>query len=180
MKENVATETIGMVRMHLAYLFDEYDYKISYLTMDYGYHWFGISLELSSHKLNYHFKLSREDYSAPIRIDIAAKERYSGWKWKYLPHVVYLLSGKRQKREPDNPAKDLEEQLHYIKPYLDEINTLFKEPMYFEEWVHTKSETRNQMVTIEKVREERARLQALGLDSSIDAALKNLRGKYEA
>lgn len=63
---------------------------------------------------------------------------------------------------------------------MDEINTLFTESMYFEEWVHTQSDARNQMVTIDKVREERARLQALGLDSSVDAALKNLRGKYDA
>ena len=46
--------------------------------------------------------------------------------------------------------------------------------------MRTQSETINQLVTLEKVRAERARLEALGLDSSIDAALKNLRGKYEA
>ena len=180
MKNNVASETISMTRIHLAYLFDEYDCKMSYLTTDFGDRLTGIALELSSPKLNYGFRLYRLHSYTSIGIEIAAKEKYSGWKWEPLHHVVYILSGKRQKHIPDNPAKDLEQQGKYIKPYLDEINNLFTEPMYFEEWVHTQSEIVRHLVTVEKVRKERARLEALGLDSSMDAAIKNLRGKYDA
>ena len=180
MKNNVATETISMVRLYLSYLFDEYDSKISHLTTDFGDRLDGVLIELSSPKLNYYFKLYRHKSYTSIGIEIRSKEKYPDREWVPLSHVVYLLSGKREKHVPDNPAKDLEQQGKYIRPYLDEINNLFAAPMHFEEWVRTQSETVNQLVTVEKVREERARLQALGLDSSVDAAIKNLRGKYDA
>ena len=131
MKNNVETETISIVRLYLSYLFDEYDCEISYLTTDFGDRLDGITIELSSPKLSYDFKFYRYQSHTSIGIDIAAKEKYSGRRWEYLPTVIYLLSGKREKHVPDNPAKDLEERGKYIKPYLDDINMLFKEPMHF-------------------------------------------------
>jgi len=65
----------------------------------------------------------------------------------------------------------------YLKLHIDKLINLFKYPEEFDRKLeyHRNLHKGNQ-ITVEKIREERARLQALGQDSSLEAAIANLRG----
>lgn len=181
-RDTVVSETIKMIRDKFSYLFDDYGFKIAYFTKDYGYHWYGTAVGLSSESSNYILMFAREVWAYPIRIDIAPKgtnfASYASSKWEYLPHIIYLLSGERVKCIERNPAKDLEAQCKYLKPYMDKINTLYETPEHFNKWLEIQEEARKgENITIEQIKAERVRLKALGLDSSLKTAMENLRGK---
>ena len=73
--------------------------------------------------------------------------------------------------------KDLENKGQYLKIYIDRVLDLFVSPseldMKLEYYRNLHKEDR---ITVEKIQEERARLQALGQDSSLEATIANLRG----
>jgi hypothetical protein len=70
----------------------------------------------------------------------------------------------------------------YIQPTLHEMLELAKTPTLFDERLkELEAAARSNQITVEMIRAERARLHALGLDSSLGAAMANLqkRDKHE-
>ena len=60
---------------------------------------------------------------------------------------------------------------------MDKLLDLFKYTDEFDKKLeYYRNLNKENQFTVDKIREERARLQALGLDSSLEAAIANLRG----
>jgi hypothetical protein len=108
------------------------------------------------------FKLNNSDYSLQ-----------DGW----YPLTGFILWLTGIEYEYDKIVdQDLENVSQYLKPHMDKLLDLFKSPEDFDK----KSEyyrnlNKENQITVEKIRAERARLQALGQDSSLEAAINNLR-----
>ena len=73
--------------------------------------------------------------------------------------------------------KDLENFSNYVKLHIDKVLDLFKFPNEFDKKLdYYRNLYKENQITVEKIREERARLQALEQDSSLEAAIASLRG----
>jgi hypothetical protein len=64
-----------------------------------------------------------------------------------------------------------------LKLNIDKLIDLFKSPEDFDRKLqHYRNLYKDEQITVEKLRAERVRLHALGKDSSVEAAIANLRG----
>ncbi len=183
MENTKIQETIGMIRQALPYLFDDYGFKVVYFTPDYGFHWYGTAIGLASTKCKCHLICVREIGHSVIRMDIASKteafDKYetTSLKWQYLPQIIYFLSGKQEVGNAD-PIESLTQDSEDLKPCMDEIIKLYEKPGYINEWLEVQRQLeKDKPATIEQIKAERVRLHSLGLDSSLKAAMENLRGK---
>ena len=71
----------------------------------------------------------------------------------------------------------MENLSQYLKLQMDKVLDLFKFPDEFDRKLeHYRNLYKEDQITVKKIREERARLQAFGQDSSLEAAIVGLRG----
>jgi hypothetical protein len=102
-----------------------------------------------------------------------------------LKHLTKLLTNNEMKSFYLVTATDSEyfdTLARYIRPTLPEILEMAKTPKLFKDTVETlENASKSRSITVEAIRAERARLHSLGLDSSLGAAMENLRkrGKDE-
>lgn len=90
--------------------------------------------------------------------------------------LIYWLSGVECERDK-NVDQDLEKLSEYLSLHMDKVVDLFKFPDDFDKKLeYYRNLNKENQITVEKIREERTRLQTLGLDSSLEAAINSLRG----
>jgi hypothetical protein len=96
-----------------------------------------------------------------------------------LKHLTKLLRNHEMKSFYLVPVTDKEyfdTIAQYIRPTLSEILEMAKTPKLFKETIETlESASKSQSITVEPINAERAHLHSLGLDSSLGAAMENLR-----
>jgi hypothetical protein len=73
--------------------------------------------------------------------------------------------------------RDLENLSEYLKLHMDKVLDLFRFPDEIDQRLdYYRNLYKQDQITVEKIREERVRLGALGRDSSLEAAIASLRG----
>lgn len=101
---------------------------------------------------------------------------FASYGWYPLCGLIYWLSGVQYESVKDTD-KDLENISGYLKLHMDKVLELFKFPEEFDSKLeYYRNLHKEDQITVEKIREERARLKALGQDWSLEAAIASLRG----
>jgi hypothetical protein len=73
--------------------------------------------------------------------------------------------------------KDLENLREYLKLYMGILLEMFTPPDQFDgKLERLRNQNKENRIAVDMIRKERARLQAMGQDSSLEAAITSLRG----
>ncbi len=184
MKEARLDNELTRIYKRLPFLWESYNFHIKYLTRDYGFYGKGFIIGLENDVLKLVF-----EKESPSSIEGAAKyvgtkqalfippnhSYFAEYGWYPLTGLIYWLSGVQYESDKD-ADKDLESLSQYLKLHMDKLLDLFKSPKEFDKKLeYYRNLNKENQITVEKIRAERARLQALGQDSSLEAAINNLR-----
>jgi hypothetical protein len=185
MKEARLDNELERIYRKFPFLWQNHGFHVRYFTRDYGmyYRGFIIGLENELCKLVLEKEIDSPVESIAIRVGKKASSfappnywYFAHDGWYPLTGLIYWLSGVECAREK-NVDQDLENISQYLKLHIEKVLALFGSPAEFDGKVeYYRNLYKDNQITIEKLREERARLHALGQDSSLEAALTNLRG----
>ncbi len=185
MDEPILDIAIARIKAKLPYLWNTYNFNLAYFTRDYGMYYRGFLMGLENDVCRIAFRREYNSVNEPIvgyvgtkksPFPITSTDYLQRDGWYRLSGLVYWLSGVDYQFEK-NVDLNLQDFSEYIQPYMDSILDLFKIPEEIDEKLeHYRNLHKGNQITVEKIREERARLQALGQDSSLEAAITSLRG----
>lgn len=185
MKDKRLDSEIRRLHEMLPFLWKDYNFHLKYITRDYGMYYRGFIIGLENDIFKLVFEKESDSQVEPITEYVGAKHapfappNYSYFVkdgWYPLPGLGYWLSGIQCERDKD-VDRDLENVSQYLKLHMEKLLDLFKFPEEFERKLEQyKNLYKDTQITVEKIREERARLHALGQDSSLEAAIVSLRG----
>lgn len=174
-------------RLHnkFTFLWKDHGFHVKYFTRDHGMHYKGLIIGLENDLFKLVFEKETNSQVELIREYAGAKRAIfapQGYSyriedgWYPLPSIICWLSGVQCEQAKD-VEQDLENISQYLKLHIDKLLDLFRNPNDFEQKLeYYKKLYKDKQITVEKVRAERARLQALGQDSSLEAAITSLRG----
>ena len=167
------------------FLWKSYGFRVKYFTRSYGIYHRGFIIGLENDICKLVFEKETNSLVEPIREYAGTKSalfkppNYSHLAkdgWYPVVGLIYWLSGIQCERFK-NVDQDLESVSQYLKLYMDKLLDLFKFPDEFDRKLqYYRNLNKENQITVDKIREERARLQALGQDSSLEAAIASLRG----
>ena len=185
MKEARLDNELQRIYIRFPFLWQEHNYRIRYFTKDYGMHQAGFIIGLENDVCKLVFKKETDSPAEPITEYIGKKtaffkldhsDYYLQDGWYPLTGLIFWLTGIKYQYGKD-PEQDLENVSQYLQPHMDKILDLFKLPDEVDKKLkYYRNLYKENQITVEKIREERARLQALGQDSSLEAAITSLRG----
>jgi hypothetical protein len=169
----------------LPFLWKDYNFHVKYFTRSYGMYHRGFIIGLENNVCKLIFEKETNSRVEPIRDYVGTKSalfkppNYSHLAkdgWYSVTGLIYWLTGVQYESNKD-VDKDLENVGQYLKLHIDKLLDLFKYPDEFDKKLeYYRNLNKENQLTVDKIREERARLQALGLDSSLEAAIASLRG----
>jgi hypothetical protein len=168
------------IRRNFSFLWDDFGFRLAELKPRDGYRNSGYEVFLENEYCKLLFMSE-----GGILEEIYVRTKQSPYFGRGLERLTSLLTGKELKSfYLTRTAEDeyFQSIASYIRSVLPEIMDMVKTPAIFKETIETLEATRkSEPITIEAIRAERARLDALGLDSSLGAAIENLRkrGKNE-
>ena len=178
---------IELKRLHekLPFLWGEHNFHVKYLTRDYGIYYKGFIIGLENEICKLVFIKESNSQVEPIIKRVAMKSAMftpPGYSysisdgWYPLTGIIYWLSGVEYESVKDID-KDLENFSQYLRLHIEKVLDLFRYPNEFDRRLeYYRDLNKENQITVEKIREERARLHALGQDSSLEAAIASLRG----
>lgn len=185
MNENRLDSELQRLYEKFPFLWKDYNFHLKYFTRDYGIYYRGFIIGIENDVFKLVFEKETNSQVEPITEYVGAKHasfaplNYSYFSkdgWYPLPGLIYWLSGIQCERDRD-VDQDLENISQYLRIHIDKLLDLFKNPEEFDRKLeHYKNLYKDKQITVEKIREERARLHALGKDSSLEAAIASLRG----
>jgi hypothetical protein len=185
MEEASLDNELERIYKKFPFLWEGHHYHVKYLTRDYGMHQTGFIIGLENDVCKLVFKKETNSPAEPVTEYIGEKtasfkldhsDYYLQDGWYPLTGLIVWLTGIKYQYDK-NVDQDLENVSQYLQPQMDKVLDLFKLP----DEVDTKLKYyrnlyKENQITVEQIREERARLQALGQDSSLEAAITSLRG----
>ena len=176
---------IERIYKKFSFLWKDHNFHIKYFTTDCGVSYQGFIIGLENDICKLAFEKETNSPVEPIAIRIGKKHSpfappnfsyFAKDGWYSLTGLIYWLSGVECKRD-NNADQDLENVSNYLKHHVEKVLDLFQSPDEFDEKLASyRNSNKENQITVEKVRRERARLQSLGQDSSLEAAIANLRG----
>ncbi len=185
MEEPRLDNELERIKKKFPFLWENYNFHIKYLTRDFGMYYTGFVFGIENELCKLIFMKESSSSVEPIKQWIGKKSallvppNYSYFVkdgWYPLPGLIYWLSGVECERDK-NVDQDLDNISQYLKHHMDKVLDLFRYPAEFDKKLeYYRNMHKDEQITVEKIREERARLQALGQDSSLEAALASLRG----
>jgi hypothetical protein len=185
MKEARLDNELERIYRKFAFLWQNYRFHVRYITRDYGMYYRGFVIGLENDACKLVFEKATNSPVESIAINVGKKvspfapPNYSYFAkdgWYPLIGLIYWLSGIECERDK-NTDQDLENVGQYLKLHIEKVLDLFRFPHEFDKKLeHYRNLYKENQITIDKIREERARLHALGLDSSLEAAIVSLRG----
>jgi hypothetical protein len=168
------------IRKSFSFLWDDFEFHLTQLKPRDGYRNSGYEIRLEN------------EYSELVFLSEMGVLDEAYIRTKGLPHfgrglkrLTKLLTGEEAKSFFTTKVTDEEyfdSIAGYIRPVLPQVLELVKTPALFKETIEAlESSRKSNPITVEMIRSERARLHSLGLDSSLGAAVENLRkrGKNE-
>lgn len=185
MKESKLDNELERIYKKFPFLWENYNYHVKYFTRDYGMYYKGFIIGLENDVCKLVFEKETNSSVEPIAEYVGTNHSlftppsYSyltKYGWYPLTGLIYWLTGTQC--ESDNDVdKDLELTSQCLKLYIDQIHELFSSPDELDSRLeYYRNLYKGNQITVEKIREERAKLQALGMDSSLEAAITSLRG----
>ena len=174
-------------RLHkkLPYLWEEYGFRVKYLTRSYGMYHRGFVIGLEIDVCILVFDKETNSQVEPINEYVGKKhslfappnhDYFSKDGWYSLTGLIFWLTDARCESISD-VDRDLENLSQYLKLRMDKLLELFKNPKEFDSRLEQlRNQHKDNQITVDKIKAERARLHALGQESSLEAAIANLRG----
>ena len=169
----------------LPFLWKDYDFHVKYFTRDYGMYYRGFIIGLENDVCKLLFEKETNSQFEPIRDHIGTKAalfnppNYSYFAadgWYPISGLIQWLTGIQYETDRD-VDKDLEHLSQYLKLHMGKLLDLFQDPTEFDRKLeYLRNLNKGKQITVEKIKEERVRLQSLGKDSSLEAAIASLRG----
>jgi hypothetical protein len=185
MKEARFDSELERIYKKLPFLWETYGFHLKYFTRDYGMYYRGFVIGLENNTCKLVFEKETNSQNEPIRDYVGKRSAlfappdysyFAEYGWYSLTGLIYWLSGVEYEYDKD-VDKDLENLSGYLKLHMDKVLDLFKSPDEFDPKLeYYRNLHRENEITVEKIRAERARLQALGQDWSLEAAIASLRG----
>ncbi len=185
MEEAKLDSELERIHKTFPYLWESHDFHIKYLTRDYGFYnrGFIIGLENKVCKLLFLKETNSPVDSILERVGTRSAlfrppdDLFSSTDgWYSLTGLIYWLSGIQCERDK-NVDQDLENVSQYLRLHIDKVLELFRSPDEFDNKLnYYRNLYKDKQITVEKIRDERARLHALGKDSSLEAVIASLRG----
>ena len=176
---------LGKIYKRFLFLWESYGFHVSYCTRDYGIYNRGFVIGLENEVCKMIFEKETTSPVEPVRIHVG--KEHSPFAppsycylvsdgWYSLVGLIHLLSGVKRGRFK-NADHDLENVSRYVEPRMDMVIDLFRYPDQLDSKVqYYRSLHKDQEITLDKLRAERARLHALEVDSSLQAAMDSLSG----
>ena len=168
-----------------SFLWEEYEFHVRYLTRDYGMYHRGLIIGLENELCKVVFEKETNSQVEPIRDHVGIKSAVfappdcsylAEYGWHSLTGLIFCLSGVEYEIDKD-VDRDLENLSQYLRIHMDNLLELFRDPDEFNSQLERlRNQHKENKITVDMIREERARLQALGQDSSLEAAIASLRG----
>jgi hypothetical protein len=184
MNEARLDNELERIHKKFSFLWKIYDFHVKYFTRDYGMYSKGFIIGLETDSCRLVFEKETNSSVEPIAEYVGTKRslfappNYSYYVkdgWYPLTGLIYWLSGVECGCD-NNVDQDLENVSQYLKLHMDKLLDLFKYPQEFDKKLeYYRNLNKENQITVEKIRAERSRLQSLGQDYSLDAAIKNLR-----
>ena len=185
MNEARLDNELARLYKNFPFLWESYNFHVKYFTRDYGMYYKGFIIGLENDICKLVFEKETNTSVEPITEYVGKKHSsfappdYSYFAkdgWYTLPGLIYWLSGIECERD-NNVDRDLENVSQYLKLHIDKLLNLFKSPDDFDKKLeYYRNLHKENQITVEQIREERARLKALGQDWSLEAAIASLRG----
>jgi len=185
MEESRLDSEVKRIYKNLSFLWREYNFHLRYITRSYGIYDRGFIIGLENDVCKLVFEKETDSSVEPIRNYIGKKfapfrpPNYSHLTkdgWYPVVGLIFWLSGVQCERFK-NVDQDLESVGQYMKLHMDRLIDLFKYPDEFDGKIeYYRNLYKENQITVEKIKAERARLNALGQDSSLEAAIASLRG----
>lgn len=185
MKEDKIDSELARIYEKFPFLWKNYGFHVKYITRDYGMYYQGFIIGLENDVCKLVFEKETNSSVEPIR-DYVGKNSalfvppdysyFAEYGWYSLTGLIYWLTGVEYDSNKDT-NKDLENLSQYLKLYIETLVELFRYPDEFDGRLESlRNKYKENRITVEKIRAERARLDALGQDSSLEAAIASLRG----
>lgn len=185
MEETRLDNELKKIHHKFSFLWKNYGFHSRYFTRDYGMYYKGYVVGIENSVCKLVFEKETNSMHQPIAISVGKISSsftppnysyYAKYGWYPLTGLIYWLTGVECERAK-MVDQDLDYVSEYLKIYVDNLFDLFKYPDEFDGKIeYYRNRFKDSQLTIEKIRAERARLQALGQDSSLEAAIANLRG----
>ena len=185
MEELTLDNQLERLYSKFSFLWKEYGFKATYLTSSYDMYYHGFILGLENDLCRLIFEKDPDPREHLIRDYIGKKSSsftpphqnyYAEDGWYSVSGLVFWLTGIQHEGHKDVDL-DLDITSQYMKLHMESLLDLYKYPESFEEKMeYYRNSHRGSQITVDKVKEERARLKALGQDWSLNAALASLRG----
>lgn len=185
MDESRLDNELERIYKKIQFLWKAYNFHVKYFTRSYGMYHTGFIIGLENDVCKLVFEKESASIGEAIRVYVGTKSAlfkppdYSHTArngWYTVVGLIYWLSGVQCERYK-NVDQDLESVSEYLKLHIDKLLDLFKYPAEFDKKLeYYRNLNKENQLTVDKIREERARLQALGLDSSLESAIASLRG----
>jgi hypothetical protein len=181
---------VELKRLHdkLPFLWQDHGFHVAYLTRDHGSQGEGFILGLENELCRLVFLKQTGSQAEAMRDYVGIKtarfdppgRSYSAPQgWYPLSGLITWLTGVDYDYVKD-VDKDLENLGEYLKLYLHLILDVFSDPAQLPQKLqYHQNANKNRSITSQVLRAERERLQTEGQNSSLEAALINLRGGRE-
>jgi hypothetical protein len=185
MEENRLDNELERIYKKLPFLWENYNFQVKYFTRDYGMYNRGFIIGLENDVCKLVFEKETDSSFESITEYIGTKHSqfatpnysyFPKYGWYTLTGLIYWLSGVECERD-QNTDQDLDNVSQYLKLHMDKVLDLFKSSDDFDKKLeYYRNLHKDDQISVEKIRAERARLQALGQDWSLEAAIASLRG----
>lgn len=184
MEEARLDNELKRIQERFSFLWGSYSFHLAFLTRDYGMYYRGFIIGLENNICKLVFTKETNSSTEPIAEYVGKKAAsfkldHSDYSlqdgWYSLTGLIFWLTGIEYEYN-QNVDQDLENVSQYLKLHMEKVLDLFKVPDEFDRKLeYYRSLYKENQITVDKIREERARLQALGQDSSFEAAIASLR-----
>jgi hypothetical protein len=185
MEEARLDNELERIYKRFTFLWEDYNFHVKYFTRSYGIYYTGFIIGLENEICKLVFEKETGSRVDLIRDHVGKKTAlfnppsYSYFAedgWYSSTGLIYWLSGVEYEYEKD-VDKDLNNLSQYLKLHIDKVLDLFKQPDEFDSKLeYYRNLYKDKQITVHQIRAERARLQALGQDWSVEAAITSLRG----
>jgi hypothetical protein len=185
MEETRLDNELQRLYKKIPFLWEEYGFHIKYFTRDYGMYHRGFIIGLENGGCKLVFTKETGSINQPIAEFVGGSEAsfrlsHSDYSlqdgWYPLTGLIFWLTGIEYEFDK-NVDQDLENVSQYLHLYMNKLLDLFRDPNEFNSKLERlRNEHKENQITADKIRQERTRLQALGQDSSLAAAIISLRG----
>jgi hypothetical protein len=183
-EERLDTE-LKRLRSKLPFLWQDRGFRVAYSTRDHGLEGKGFIIGLENEFCKLLFAKQSDSQTEAIRdyvgfntarFDPPGRSYSAPHGWYPLSGLITWLTGVDYDYVKD-VDRDLENLSEFLRLYVDLILDVFSDPAQLHQKLqHHQNAHKARPITIQMLKEERARLQAGGQDSSLKAAITNLRG----